>query len=91
MSNLPRVAPPSRQPWQERAACAGEIGVLFYPPMRAEKKAVRLRREAHAISVCQQCPVREECLQYAIDHDERYGIWGGLTDRERRLALVDPD
>jgi len=34
--------------------------------------------------VCESCPVREECLKYAMDNDERFGIWGGLSERERR-------
>ncbi|OCB15104.1 hypothetical protein A5689_26990 [Mycobacterium intracellulare subsp. yongonense] len=37
-----------------------------------------------AKSVCALCPVRAECLQYALDHDERFGVWGGLSERERR-------
>ena len=63
--------------------------MLFYAPLRAEPKAVRVRREARALAVCAQCVVRDECLQHAVDNNERYGIWGGLTDRERRLALVE--
>lgn len=39
-------------------------------------------REAKRI--CQACAVRDECLEYALEHDERFGIWGGLSDRERR-------
>jgi hypothetical protein len=39
---------------------------------------------ATAKQVCQACPVREACLQWAVDHDERYGVWGGLSERERR-------
>lgn len=39
---------------------------------------------APAKKICLDCPVRAECLQYALDHDERFGIWGGLSERERR-------
>jgi WhiB family transcriptional regulator, redox-sensing transcriptional regulator len=34
--------------------------------------------------VCAGCPVRQECLQYALDHEEAFGVWGGLSARERR-------
>ena len=34
--------------------------------------------------ICQGCEVRDECLEYALAHDERFGIWGGLSERERR-------
>jgi WhiB family redox-sensing transcriptional regulator len=34
--------------------------------------------------VCLSCEVRSECLEYALAHDERFGIWGGLSERERR-------
>ena len=81
MSSLERT---ERAPWHDLAACSGESGaVLFYPPLRAERRAARLRREARARAVCESCAVRHECLQHALDHHERYGIWGGLTDRER--------
>jgi WhiB family redox-sensing transcriptional regulator len=39
---------------------------------------------ARAKSYCAKCPVRAECLDYAIDHDIRHGIWGGKSERERR-------
>ena len=41
-------------------------------------------REAKRI--CAACPVRDDCLQYALENDERFGIWGGLSERERRRA-----
>jgi WhiB family redox-sensing transcriptional regulator len=34
--------------------------------------------------VCRSCDVRAECLEYALEHDERFGIWGGMSERERR-------
>ena len=73
--------------WQTMAACHGEMGSVFYPPMRTERKAVRLAREQRAKAVCAGCPVRQECLDTALTQNERYGIWGGLTDVERRRLL----
>jgi WhiB family redox-sensing transcriptional regulator len=70
--------------WQADAACQGEQGSVFYPPIRHERKATRLTREQRAKAVCQSCSVRPDCLDAALRHNERYGIWGGLTDVERR-------
>ena len=85
MSSLERY---DRSGWQASAACAGETGSVFYPPLRAERKAVRVGREQRAKAVCASCPVRSDCLDHAMVHDERFGIWGGLTNRERRIAAV---
>lgn len=41
-----------------------------------------------AKSICRSCPVRERCLDYALDNREPYGIWGALTERERRKLLA---
>ncbi len=71
--------------WQESGACREGSGSDFYPPMHTERKHERLARERRAKSVCASCPVRYECLQHAIRVDERYGIWGGLNQDERRL------
>jgi WhiB family transcriptional regulator, redox-sensing transcriptional regulator len=73
-----------RLDWHHDAACRGELAAAFYPPLRPESKSERLAREREAKTVCSSCPVRVDCLEHAIDHDERYGIWGGLTDVERR-------
>ena len=70
--------------WQQRSACRGEAGADFYPPMHHERKHERIARERRAKAVCATCPVRVDCLQHAVASDERYGIWGGLTDDERR-------
>jgi len=37
-----------------------------------------------AVRVCQRCPVQESCLDYALTHDIDFGVWGGLTERQRR-------
>jgi hypothetical protein len=39
---------------------------------------------ASAKKVCFSCEVRQTCLEYALEHDERFGIWGGLSERQRR-------
>jgi WhiB family transcriptional regulator, redox-sensing transcriptional regulator len=70
--------------WQQRGACRGEAGVDFYPPMEHERKHERVARERRAKAVCAACPVRIDCLEHAVTADERYGIWGGLTQDERR-------
>jgi WhiB family transcriptional regulator, redox-sensing transcriptional regulator len=62
--------------WQERALCAQTDPEAFYPERGGST------REAKRI--CSGCHVRAECLQYALDHDERFGVWGGLSERERR-------
>jgi WhiB family transcriptional regulator, redox-sensing transcriptional regulator len=70
--------------WQEVGACRNGPASDFYPPMHTERKHERLARERRAKSVCASCPVRVECLEHAIAVDERYGIWGGLNQEERR-------
>lgn len=42
-----------------------------------------------AKKVCANCTVRAECLSYALEHDERFGIWGGLSERERRKLRAE--
>lgn len=73
---LQRTAPRSLD-WQERALCADLDPELFYPAKG------ECAREAKA--VCAQCPVRLQCLEYAIANDEKFGIFGGLSERERRV------
>lgn len=64
------------QEWQDRALCAQTDPEAFFPEKGGST------REAKRI--CQVCEVRSECLEYALAHDERFGIWGGLSERERR-------
>ena len=62
--------------WRELAACRG-TGLEVFFPSRGESAAP-------ARQVCAACPVRQPCLDYAITNRITYGIWGGLTERERR-------
>ena len=71
--------------WMLSANCLGRTG-LFFAPDESESRAERRYRESQAKTVCYDCVVRVECLSEALKSDERFGIWGGLTERERRSA-----
>ena len=62
--------------WRERAACRGADLDLFFPGRGEPADPAR--------RVCARCPVREPCLDYALRHGITHGIWGGLTERDRR-------
>lgn len=74
--------------WQGRAACKGPQSSIFFPPSSFERKDDKDRREGNAKGICASCPVRQDCLNYAMEIREPHGIWGGLTEGERR-ALVN--
>ncbi len=69
-------APDEEPAWMKRALCAQVDPEAFFPERGGST------REAKRI--CAGCDVRAECLEYALVHDERFGIWGGLSERERR-------
>lgn len=62
--------------WQERSLCAQTDPEAFFPEKGGSTREAK--------RVCLSCDVRSECLEYALAHDERFGIWGGLSERERR-------
>jgi WhiB family transcriptional regulator, redox-sensing transcriptional regulator len=62
--------------WQERALCAQTDPEAFFPEKGGSTREAK--------KVCQTCEVRDECLEAALMNDERFGIWGGLSERERR-------
>lgn len=70
--------------WRPHAACRGIDPELFFSSDEAVNKQERQEREAAAKAVCNRCDVRAECLNYALEAGERYGIWGGLNAQERR-------
>ncbi len=73
--------------WRERAACLRYPAILFFGMDDNEAAAERHTREEEAKEVCTQCLVRSECLDYALTTREAYGIWGGLTELERKARL----
>ena len=62
--------------WQERALCAQTDPEAFFPEKGGSTREAK--------KVCTSCDVRSQCLDYALANDERFGIWGGLSERERR-------
>lgn len=64
------------QPWADEALCAQTDPESFFPEKGGSTKEAK--------ATCAECLVRAECLDYALANDERFGVWGGLSERERR-------
>jgi len=62
--------------WKSRANCMGVDPDLFFPERGMSTREAK--------EVCRGCVVREDCLEYALANGEKFGIWGGLSERERR-------
>ena len=62
--------------WQADALCAQTDPEAFFPEKGGSTRDAK--------RICEGCEVRSECLEYALANDERFGIWGGLSERERR-------
>ncbi len=62
--------------WQARANCMGVDPDLFFPERGASTREAK--------DVCRGCVAREDCLEYALENGEKFGIWGGMSERERR-------
>ena len=62
--------------WRDYANCLGVDPDLFFPERGASTREAK--------EVCRGCVVREECLEYALSNGEKFGIWGGMSERERR-------
>lgn len=67
------------------AACVGQGDLMFGPP--AELSTEMARREAEAKRVCARCPVKDPCLDYALEIRSPHGVWGGVGEAERRRRL----
>jgi WhiB family transcriptional regulator, redox-sensing transcriptional regulator len=66
--------------WMDDALCTQSDPEAWFPGKGESPRLAKL--------VCSGCPVRSECLSYALAHRERFGVWGGLTERERRPMLT---
>jgi WhiB family redox-sensing transcriptional regulator len=62
--------------WQSDAICAQTDPEAFFPEKGGSTREAK--------KICQGCDVKAQCLEYALKNDERFGIWGGLSERERR-------
>ena len=62
--------------WQSDALCAQTDPEAFFPEKGGSTRDAK--------KICASCEVRSQCLEYALQNDERFGIWGGLSERERR-------
>lgn len=78
------------EPWVEQAACGGNVNPahdpeihfpIIGPPFTPARHNDAIDR---AKEVCADCPVTVECLTYALEQDERFGVWGGRDENERR-------
>lgn len=76
---MPVTAPSADLDWLADAACRGATTDVFFPTSESGVGA--------ATAICAACPVREECLEYAIATRQPEGVWGGLTVVERRRLL----
>lgn len=71
-----RPLTPEDPEWKDRALCAQTDPEAFFPEKGGSTRDAK--------RVCSGCEVRAECLSFALSNDERFGIWGGLSERERR-------
>ena len=73
-----------RVSWMTEGACRTQDPDLFFPISAGDASAGQVRQ---ALSICDHCKVRTECLHYALNNQVKHGIWGGRTEQERLTAL----
>lgn len=73
-------APVADPDWADRALCSGRDTEVFFPEGEQPDGVAR--------AYCRRCPVRSDCLAHAIENDERYGVWGGVTEHTRELLVA---
>lgn len=74
--DLGELLAPDGDDWKDRGLCAQTDPEAFFPEKGGST--------TEAKRICRECEVRPQCLEYALNRDERFGIWGGLSERERR-------
>jgi len=88
MASLPLLETALSTAWQSEALCRTSDAAIFFPPTHFEPKAKREAREAEAKAICAACSVREECLEWALDAEEPFGVWGGHSELDRKQVLA---
>jgi WhiB family redox-sensing transcriptional regulator len=76
MESLWQLLDEGKSGWQAQANCMGVDPDLFFPERGGSTREAK--------EVCRGCVVREDCLEYALANGEKFGIWGGMSERERR-------
>jgi WhiB family transcriptional regulator, redox-sensing transcriptional regulator len=84
--NMPAAAHGARD-WLDLGACRGEDPDLFFPITSVGPGVAQV---VAAKAVCARCAVREMCLSFALDAHQDYGVWGGLSEDERRSLRLAP-
>lgn len=67
------------RPWAVFSACRSADPALFFGATRDDERA--------AVRICGTCTVKDECLSFAVETRERFGVWGGMTERQRKRLL----
>lgn len=73
---VPGLTGEAPETWMDDGLCAQTDPDMFFPEKGGSTKGAK--------KVCASCDVREQCLAFALKNEERFGIWGGLSERERR-------
>jgi WhiB family redox-sensing transcriptional regulator len=74
--------------WQQHGLCRAGDATVFFPPVHFEHKPEREAREAKAKAICARCPVKVECLDWALVTREPHGVWGGCSESDRKQILL---
>ena len=72
--------------WQEEGSCREHDPEIFFLDYNLRGKAKR-QKEQTAISICEGCPVKMQCLDHALNTPEIYGVWGGMTEEQRHVIM----
>jgi WhiB family redox-sensing transcriptional regulator len=81
IADLPKPREYVPMVWKDDAACKGHAPSLWYPLRRGDANHHK------AVAICTECPVRDACLEHALTTNETHGIWGGLTEGQRKRVL----
>lgn len=74
--------------WQQHGLCRATDAAVFFPPVHFEHKPEREARESKAKAICARCPVKVQCLDWALTTREPHGVWGGCSEGERKQILL---